>query len=93
MRCAFLQTQFVIIGNLFVKTNNLHFFYRVRIITELHKNTNIHKQGAKTMGNFSIEAFANGCKEVMAVTQNNEIAAKQLLEAYCGFLQSQAGGK
>lgn len=41
------------------------------------------------MGTFSIEAFANGCKEVMAVAQNRDVAAKHLFETYCRFLQSQ----
>ncbi|MGD8568177.1 MAG: hypothetical protein PVJ39_08830 [Gammaproteobacteria bacterium] len=45
------------------------------------------------MSTFSIEAFASGCKEVVAIADNRELATQLLFETYCRFLQSQTGSK
>lgn len=45
------------------------------------------------MGNFSMEAFAQGCKDRMLAPQHRECAAKQVFDVYCGYLLAQKGGK
>ena len=39
------------------------------------------------MFNFSIEAFAKGCSNMMNRGQSNEQANRELLETYCAYLQ------
>ena len=37
--------------------------------------------------NFSIEAFANGCKNIVTGGQNREQANREIFEMYCTYLQ------